>query len=104
MADKLRPWRKLYSTKQWYRLRHHQLQKEPCCEYCDKQGYVTAATIVDHIVPHKGNEALFFDPDNLQSLCKEHHDNTKQREERSNIDFDYYIAEALKLINPLVGK
>ena len=33
-----------------------------------------AATIVDHIVPHKGDLALFYDQTNWQSLCKRHHD------------------------------
>lgn len=42
---------------------------------------VTLATVVDHKVRHKGDEAIFYNPDNLQSLCKQHHDSTKQREE-----------------------
>lgn len=37
---------------------------------------------MDHTIPHKGDPALFFNPDNLQSLCKTHHDSTKQREEK----------------------
>lgn len=48
-------------------------------------GYATEATVIDHIVPHKGDPELFFDPDNLQSLCKSHHDSTKQREELGQI-------------------
>lgn len=48
---------------------------------CSVRGIVTAATTVDHIKPHKGDERLFFDPDNLQSLCKCCHDSAKQREE-----------------------
>lgn len=38
--------------------------------------------MVDHIVPHKGDEALFFDSGNLQSLCKPCHDRDKAAEER----------------------
>lgn len=76
---------KLYRTKLWYRLRHRQLQAEPCCKYCDELGHVVAATVVDHIKPHKGDEILFFNPKNLQSLCKQHHDSTKQREEKSGV-------------------
>jgi hypothetical protein len=37
---------------------------------------------VDHKIPHRGDETLFFDADNLQSLCKLHHDSSKQREEK----------------------
>lgn len=44
-------------------------------------GRLTPATIVDHIRPHKGDPALFWDPANHDSLCTPHHDATKQREE-----------------------
>jgi 5-methylcytosine-specific restriction enzyme A len=30
---------------------------------------VASATVADHITPHKGDPVLFWDPDNLQSLC-----------------------------------
>lgn len=78
-----KPWYKLYKTQQWLKLRRYQLSIQPCCAYCDAQGAVVAATVVDHIKPHKGDEDLFFDPLNLQSLCKQHHDGTKQREDRN---------------------
>lgn len=39
------------------------------------------ANVADHIVPHRGNPDLFWDPANLQSLCTLHHDE-KQRIER----------------------
>lgn len=77
-----RPWRHLYSTKRWHRLRWHQLQAEPLCRYCAAMGRTTAATVVDHITPHKGDEALFFGGA-LQSLCKGCHDSAKQRLEKS---------------------
>ena len=41
---------------------------------CMEQGDVVAANVVDHIVPHKGNEALMWDESNYQSLCKTCHD------------------------------
>ncbi|MDO6587341.1 HNH endonuclease [Salipiger sp. 1_MG-2023] len=41
---------------------------------------------VDHITPHKGDETLFFDPGNLQALCKLCHASRKQREERGRSD------------------
>jgi 5-methylcytosine-specific restriction endonuclease McrA len=46
---------------------------------CIEREIVTAAEVVDHVVPHRGDEDLFFDPRNLQSLCKHCHDSTKQR-------------------------
>jgi 5-methylcytosine-specific restriction protein A len=36
---------------------------------------------VDHIIPHKGDQRLFWDRDNWQPLCADDHDITKQREE-----------------------
>jgi hypothetical protein len=56
---------------------------------------VAAATVVDHITPHKLKEALLsgdaaaiskaqklFWSRNWQGLCKQHHDSTKQRMEK----------------------
>ena len=72
---------KLYSTKTWRGMRLQQLAENPLCAYCLSLGYVTAATIADHIVPHRGSLALFYDASNLQSLCKPCHDSVKAREE-----------------------
>jgi 5-methylcytosine-specific restriction endonuclease McrA len=73
----------LYNTKRWYRLRWHQLQEYPLCAYCAKLDRVCAATVADHIKPHRGDEDLFFDERNLQSLCKPCHDGAKQQLEKS---------------------
>ena len=79
------PWHHLYKTKRWYRLRWHQLQAEPTCRLCRALGAVEAADTVDHIKAHKGDENLFFNAGNLQSLCKRCHDSAKQRQERTGI-------------------
>ena len=73
----------LYSRHQWQDLRARQLRMHPLCLFCLKQGYTVAANVVDHIRPHRGDPALFHDPDNLQSLCKQHHDGAKQEQEKS---------------------
>ncbi|WP_430395093.1 HNH endonuclease signature motif containing protein [Enterovirga aerilata] len=49
---------------------------------CEQGGMVREATVVDHVVPHRGDQALFWDPSNWQPLCREHHDRDKQRQER----------------------
>ena len=49
---------------------------------CERDGLIVAATVVDHKRPHRGDEHLFWDPDNWQALCKAHHDREKQRTER----------------------
>lgn len=76
----------MYKTKEWWRLRYKQLQMNPLCKFCKEDGFVTAATVVDHIVPHKGDYKLFHDINNLQSLCKLHHDSTKQKQEKRGVE------------------
>jgi len=77
MANKS-AWHHLYQTAAWKRLREAQLSAEPLCRYCLEAEDVTAATICDHITPHKGNVELFWSGP-FQSLCKAHHDGVKQR-------------------------
>jgi len=48
---------------------------------CLEHGHIRAATIVDHRKAHEGDPELFWDRGNLQSLCKDHHDTAKQRDE-----------------------
>ena len=84
MRDR-RPWRKWYAGKAWRSLRLAQLTKEPYCKYClERDRKYRKAQVVDHITPHKGDKYLFYDPLNLQSLCKYHHDSDKQREENGS--------------------
>lgn len=45
------------------------LRRHPLCAECQRQGRVTAATAVDHIIPHKGDMALFWKESNFQGLC-----------------------------------
>lgn len=75
-------YRHLYNTRAWKQIRANQLNAKPLCEWCDRQGHVVRATIVDHVIPHRGDQALFFGTDNLASLCKPHHDGAKQQEEK----------------------
>jgi 5-methylcytosine-specific restriction protein A len=49
---------------------------------CLKQGLIEAATVADHIQPHKNNTELFWNGQ-LQSLCKRHQDSVKQRFEKT---------------------
>lgn len=66
----------------WQQARARYLQAHPLCVMCQAEGRVEAATVLDHIVPHRGDEALFWDQTNWQALCKAHHDGEKQRTER----------------------
>ena len=77
-----RPWIKWYKTTTWKKIRERQLAIEPLCRFCKKDGVLTPATVVDHIIPHKEDMKLFFEGP-FQSLCKRHHDSTKQKIEKS---------------------
>lgn len=74
-----KPWARLYKTARWQRMRERHLSDQPLCMFCLASEDVTPATVCDHIRPHKGNEDLFFDASNIQSLCKQCHDRDKQR-------------------------
>ncbi|MEA4896886.1 MAG: HNH endonuclease signature motif containing protein [Eubacteriales bacterium] len=58
----------------WRSARARFLRQHPLCVDCRKAGRLTPATVVDHVVPHRGNEALFWDESNWQALCKPCHD------------------------------
>lgn len=77
-------WRLWYGQKTWKALRATQLHQEPLCKMCIDEGVTKAGDVVDHIVPHKGDWALFSDRKNLQTLCKHHHDSDKQIIENGN--------------------
>jgi 5-methylcytosine-specific restriction protein A len=57
----------------WQQARERFLMRHPLCVMCEAQGRVTAASEVDHITPHRGDETLFWDQLNWQPLCKSHH-------------------------------
>jgi 5-methylcytosine-specific restriction protein A len=57
----------------WQRLRDQHYQANPFCSHCLSEGRHVAAQAVDHIVPHRGDDALRLDSANLQSLCLSHH-------------------------------
>lgn len=75
-------WRRWYKLARWRALRAAQLMRNPLCAMCNASRRITAATVVDHKRKHKGDPALFWDPANLQSLCKLHHDGVKQSWEK----------------------
>lgn len=73
--DRLRAAERGYDAK-WRRARKRFLRKHPLCEECLRQDppVYREATVVDHIKPHRGDYALFWDESNWQALCKKCHD------------------------------
>jgi 5-methylcytosine-specific restriction protein A len=65
---------RLYKTALWKSLRNIVLWEEPECRACRLRGVLRPAEVVDHIEPHHGDRARFFERRNLQPLCKTCHD------------------------------
>lgn len=71
-------------TTRWDRARRVYLAAHPLCRMCEQDGRTTPATVVDHVVPHRGDARLFWDSANWQPLCAHHHNSVKQRQERQD--------------------
>lgn len=56
-------------TSAWARYSKQYRLEHPLCVECLKEGKLTPATCVDHIIPHKGDMRLFWDESNWRSLC-----------------------------------
>lgn len=58
----------------WQKARTLFLKKSPLCAECLRGKKLTLATVVDHILPHRGDMRLFWEESNWQPLCKACHD------------------------------
>lgn len=92
-SEEAQQYRKLYSSKQWRILREQALFRDMfrCqhkgCGVILKRGVSHPhSAVVHHIKPHKGDLDLFFNLDNLQSVCWEHHSGIIQSIENRGFD------------------
>lgn len=81
-------WRAWYRTPRWRRLRQDILLRDAYT--CQQTGIICSgkhpdplSPVVDHIHPHRGDERMFWDPANLQTVTKQYHDSEKQKQERA---------------------
>lgn len=72
-------------TAAWDRAARQYKIEHPLCVMCEREDRVTPAYAVDHIKPHRGDQTLFWDRANWQSLCQSHHSAAKQREEQASL-------------------
>lgn len=65
---------KLYDLSRWRHptngLQVAILRRDIICVVCNRN----PSTVADHIIPHKGDEKLFWDAKNLRGVCKGCHD------------------------------
>lgn len=62
----------------WRKARAEYLLNHSDCRMC-----ANSATTIDHIIPHRGDRALFWNGNNWQPLCTPCHNSVKQRQERN---------------------
>lgn len=78
-------WRAWYGTQAWRDLSLKvKIEARFTCEWpgCGRVSGRSGEMVTDHKVPHRGDEALFWERANLQCLCKACHDRHKQAQER----------------------
>lgn len=79
-----------YKSARWQKLRHLVLERD--LYTCQHTGVLLTgrapapdSPVVHHRLPHKGDEHLFWDINNLEAVSKEWHDSEAQRQERNGI-------------------
>jgi 5-methylcytosine-specific restriction protein A len=72
--------RRRYRTARWARLRKSVLSRDLhlCCE-CQRQGRTRIGTEIDHVKPWSQAPERFWDPENLETLCKACHSQKTRR-------------------------
>jgi 5-methylcytosine-specific restriction protein A len=58
---------------EWRKASRQFRRDNPLCIECRKAGQLVAATVTDHIIPHKGDQKLFWNRGNRQALCARCH-------------------------------
>lgn len=95
-AEEYRRWYRWARWKGTNGRRLTQLRAEPLCEFCLAVGRITAATVADHVTPHRGDPVEFWFGQ-LQSLCADCHDTAKSQIEsrgfHSATDADGYPVD-----------
>ena len=69
---------------QWQQARKVFLRQRPLCQCPDCQDgkiRVIVATVVDHIIPHRGDMVLFWKQSNWQAMSKQCHDKKTAKED-----------------------
>ena len=82
---------KKYKSKRWQRLRYQKLLLNPMCERCLSKGIYNSAYFIHHkeyvTDENYEDDNVFFNIDNLESLCKKCH-NEEHFAEKDEYEFD----------------
>lgn len=85
--DRGEPWRRWYNLARWRQLRLRIFIRDrfTCQCGCGQMEGNTSLLVADHKTPHRGDELLFWDEANIQTLRKSCHDAAKQKAEQSTL-------------------
>lgn len=93
---------RLYDAR-WAKAAKAFLKQHPLCRYCALEGYVTAATLVDHFWPHRQDVVLFWQREFWVASCAGCHSSMKQRTERAGLAALQDLAAQLGIAAPPQG-
>ncbi len=62
----------------WQKARATFLARNPLCCCCKANDRIVEATVVDHVIPHRGDMVLFWRSDLWQGLCNDCHEWVKK--------------------------
>lgn len=90
MSSNDAPWRRWYKTARWQRLKMSAHLRDGFI--CQRTGVLLVgkhpapnSPVANHKVPHRGDPALFWDLDNIETVAKSVHDSEIQREEQASL-------------------
>jgi 5-methylcytosine-specific restriction endonuclease McrA len=66
----------------WRKAAKSYLRQNPLCAYCALDGLVAAASLVDHLYPHRRFDGVFWRTEWWVSACTACHSGAKQQVER----------------------
>lgn len=70
---------RLHKRRAWERVSKAYREAHPWCAECQRQGRITLATDVHHVVPHRGvPDAFWVTDDGLEGLCHACHSRITQ--------------------------
>jgi 5-methylcytosine-specific restriction enzyme A len=82
----------------WEAARALHLAASPLCRYCELDGRLEAATLVDHLYPHRGDMRVFWFASWWISSCAVCHSGFKQGVERKGLAALDVLARRLGLL------
>lgn len=95
-----------YDSEQWRRVSRAFLASNPVCAACQRQGRMTPAAIVDHVLPVRWYPGRAWDEANFQALCTRRPYSCHQRKtgwERNGFALDFRRGKRIRILDRMTG-